>query len=185
MKRTLKLLSSVAVSLTMIVSQVLPIFAMETSEFDTGMSKGIEYFNKGMYYEARDEFQWFCDANWGKMNAAQQKYALDYLGGSKQKIQEWENKSYMNYLGEWTPDSEYGDYVLIVYELGDGKMLYWEGNGTPLVKYQIDFDGHEARSYNTRYVFENNRIYSYYTGEYGVVYYTPLIKLSEWEEKYL
>lgn len=61
---------------------------MSSDEFDAGMSRGINYFNKGMYYEARDEFQWFCDANWGKMNAAQQKYALDYLGGTKAKLNE-------------------------------------------------------------------------------------------------
>ena len=56
-------------------------------EFDNGMRKGIDYFNKGMYYEARDEFQWFCDANWGKMNDGQRKYALDYLDGAKREIQ--------------------------------------------------------------------------------------------------
>ena len=69
-------------------------FAMSTVDFDNGMRKGIDYFNKGLYYEARDEFQWFCDANWGKMNTGQQKYALDYLGGAKEKIQEWERKNY-------------------------------------------------------------------------------------------
>lgn len=56
-------------------------------QFDNGMRKGIDYFNKGMYYEARDEFQWFCDANWGKMNDGQRKYALDYLDGTKREIQ--------------------------------------------------------------------------------------------------
>lgn len=56
-------------------------------QFDNGMRKGIDYFNKGMYYEARDEFQWFCDANWGKMNDGQRKYALDYLDGAKREIQ--------------------------------------------------------------------------------------------------
>ena len=65
--------------------------SLSTAEFDSGMAKGIWYFNKGMYYEAKDEFQWFCDYNWGRMNAGQQKYALDYLGSAKQKIQQWEN----------------------------------------------------------------------------------------------
>ena len=60
-------------------------FAMSTAEFDSGMQNGINYFNQGLYYEARDEFQWFCDANWGNMNSGQQKYALDYLGATKQK----------------------------------------------------------------------------------------------------
>lgn len=68
-------------------------FAMPTTEFDRGMNKGIEYYNRELYYEARDEFQWFCDYNWGKMNSGQQKYALDYLGAAKQKIQQLENRN--------------------------------------------------------------------------------------------
>ena len=60
--------------------------ALSTAEFDAGMAKGINYYNRGMYYEARDEFQWFCDANWGRMNSGQQQYALDYLGNAKAKI---------------------------------------------------------------------------------------------------
>ena len=73
-------------ALTTLMLSHLNVLAMSTSEFDEGMAKGIEYFNKEMYYEARDEFQWFCDFNWGKMNNGQQKYALDYLGGTKQRI---------------------------------------------------------------------------------------------------
>ena len=65
-------------------------FAMSTAEFDNGMRNGINYFNRGLYYEARDEFQWFCDYNWGNMNSGQQKYALDYLGAAKQKTALWE-----------------------------------------------------------------------------------------------
>lgn len=59
---------------------------MTTQEFDNGMAKGIAYFNEGLYYEAKDELQWFCDANWGNMNSEQQKYALDYLDGTKSRI---------------------------------------------------------------------------------------------------
>lgn len=70
--------------------------SLSTAEFDSGMAKGIWYFNKGMYYEAKDEFQWFCDYNWGRMNAGQQKYALDYLGSAKQKIQQWETSQKNN-----------------------------------------------------------------------------------------
>ncbi|MBP3359698.1 MAG: copper amine oxidase N-terminal domain-containing protein [Clostridia bacterium] len=65
---------------------------MSTQDFDNGMAKGIEYFNNGLYYEARDEFQWFCDANWGNMNSEQQKYALDYLNRAKGKIVEIQKK---------------------------------------------------------------------------------------------
>ena len=61
-------------------------FAMPTWQFDSGMEKGINYFNRRMYYEARDEFQWFCDANWGALNAGQQQYALDYLDGAQREI---------------------------------------------------------------------------------------------------
>lgn len=60
--------------------------SMTTQEFDDGMAKGISYFNQGLYYEAKDELQWFCDANWGNMNSEQQKYALDYLDGTKNRI---------------------------------------------------------------------------------------------------
>ena len=67
-------------------------FAMSTAEFDNGMRNGINYFNRGLYYEARDEFQWFCDYNWGNMNSGQQKYALDYLGAAKQNVKRLENK---------------------------------------------------------------------------------------------
>lgn len=54
-------------------------FAMTTYDFDKGMRKGINYFNQGLYYEARDEFQWFADYNWGKMNDGQREYSLNYL----------------------------------------------------------------------------------------------------------
>ena len=67
---------------------------MSTWEFDNGMKKGINYFNRGMYYEARDEFQWFCDYNWGSMNSGQQQYALDYLGAAKQRAEQASNVSY-------------------------------------------------------------------------------------------
>ena len=76
----------VSIILAVAIFSSMSAFAMSTSEFDNGMRKGIDYFNRGMYYEARDEFQWFCDYNWGKMNSGQQQYALDYLDGAKAKI---------------------------------------------------------------------------------------------------
>ena len=63
-----------------------------TEQFNNGTAAGIAYFNRGMYYEARDEFQWFADANWGALNSGQQQYLLDYLGGSKAKIQQIESQ---------------------------------------------------------------------------------------------
>lgn len=80
-KRIISCMLAIGISLASISA-----YAMERAEFDRKMKKGIDYFNKGMYYEARDEFQWFCDYNWGKMNSGQQKYALDYLDGAKAKI---------------------------------------------------------------------------------------------------
>lgn len=99
-------------------------FAMSTSDFDAGMSKGINYYNRGLYYEAIDEFQWFCDANWGALNSGQQKYALDYLGGAKQKLQQYlegekQRKFYQSvagsYIDEWALDgtSSSGLYLSI------------------------------------------------------------------------
>lgn len=67
-------------------------YAMTTNEFEAGMAKGINYYNQGLFYEARDEFQWFCDANWGNMNSGQQTYALDYLDGAKASIQNLYNQ---------------------------------------------------------------------------------------------
>ena len=79
-----------AVLAAVVAMPTVSAFAMSTAEFDNGMRNGINYFNQGLYYEARDEFQWFCDANWGNMNSGQQKYALDYLGAAKQKTALWE-----------------------------------------------------------------------------------------------
>ena len=71
-------------------------FAMPTAQFDNGMRRGINYYDRGLYYEARDEFQWFCDANWGKMNSGQRQYALDYLDGTKAKVSQWERSYSIN-----------------------------------------------------------------------------------------
>lgn len=141
MKRTLKLLFTVVLSLTTTVSQMIPIFAMETSEFDEGMSKGINYFNKGMYAEARDEFQWFCDANWSKLNDGQKKYALDYLGQSKRNY-------YINaILGWW-----------INYENMCSTQYYFKSDGTM----QVYFDSRPVH-WDGYYTVNDNRIDYTYT----------------------
>ena len=93
-------------------------FAMSTSDFDAGMSKGINYYNRGLYYEAIDEFQWFCDANWGALNSGQQKYALDYLGGAKAKLQKYlegekQRKFYQSLTGH------YVNYETLSLEISD------------------------------------------------------------------
>lgn len=67
-----------------------PSFAMSTQAFDKGMKKGIDYFNKGLFYEAKDEFTWFKDYNYQNLNSGQQKYLNDYLDGTYNKINQWE-----------------------------------------------------------------------------------------------
>lgn len=54
--------------------------------YEYGTKKGIEYYNKGLYYEAIDEIQWFCDANWYNMTEEQQNNALWYLNNAKSKL---------------------------------------------------------------------------------------------------
>lgn len=63
--------------------------SMSQTDFDNGMRNGINYFNKQLFYEAVDEFQWFCDSNWGRMNDGQKEYALGYLDGAKAKLSEY------------------------------------------------------------------------------------------------
>ena len=126
---------------------------LSTSDFDIGMSKGIEYFNKGMYYEARDEFQWFCDANWGKMNAAQQKYALDYLGGAKQKIHEWEESQRKSAL---------------YYYSGTDVPTYTCITGVPLNRYEYLDSG------VVMYVYKN------YTGSNTIANYWNVLASQGW-----
>lgn len=103
MKKQLKKITAGCLVAAMLLASV-GVFAMDsdstslsTAEFDSGMAKGIWYFNKGMYYEAKDEFQWFCDYNWGKMNVGQQKYALDYLGATRGRIKEYESIVHLEY----------------------------------------------------------------------------------------
>ncbi len=62
---------------------------LSTEAFNNGMKKGIEYFNKNMFFEAVDEFQWFCDENWYKMNEEQQNYVLKYMDKAKAKFSEY------------------------------------------------------------------------------------------------
>lgn len=62
-----------------ILLSTLSSFAMPTSEFDNGISKGISCFNQGLYYEAIDEIQNFCDVFWYDMTIEQQEKALYYL----------------------------------------------------------------------------------------------------------
>lgn len=69
----------------------LSALAISTYEFDEGMSNSIRYFYQGLYYEAKDEFTWFKNYNYNRINYGQQKHLDDYLNGTQQKIEQLEN----------------------------------------------------------------------------------------------
>ena len=71
--------------------------SVSTASYETGMKKGIGYYNDGLYYEAIDEIQWFCDANWNNMNEEQQNNALWYLSDSKIKLADYSFESGKKY----------------------------------------------------------------------------------------
>ena len=158
-------------------------FAMSTAEFDNGMRNGINYFNRGLYYEARDEFQWFCDYNWGNMNSGQQKYALDYLGATKQKIAKWESshpiigdvfelvglshKELENRLG-YAHDSSLSATVR------DGGMLCYYGDFRGFFYYKPDKGKYPVRYGSPSYP------YSYSTWDCVVIPLGDLISNPKW-----
>lgn len=127
-------------------------FAMPTNEFDNKMKKGIEYYNKQMYYEARDEFQWFCDYNWGRMNQGQQQYALDYLGGTKLAIFQMEynyvplNSSFRTYKDFILKNGEYNRennwyYLEARYSDNAKNFFYYDiGKNQAMITFMIDDD---------------------------------------------
>ena len=138
-----KILAAALAAMTTI--STISAFAMSTAEFDNGMRNGINYFNRGLYYEARDEFQWFCDYNWGNMNSGQQKYALDYLGETKQKVAKWEsgivtNSDFTSLVGMTCEDitKKYG-YMYKSYSY-NGDICYKYGNCPYLFSYGDDYD---------------------------------------------
>lgn len=128
--------------------------SISQTDFDNGMKKGISYFNKGMYYEARDEFQWFCDANWGKMNSGQRQYALDYLDSAKRNIQ---NMSTQN-NGTWYHGGAYAT---------SGNVSFWQ--------YSLSVSNITSSSLNVNYFamsqssieVKNARLYKQSDGSYA------------------
>lgn len=142
-------------------------FAMSRYEFDKGMKKGIEYFDKQMYYEARDEFQWFCDYNWGQMSAGQQKYALDYLGGTKQAIFKME----VNYVN---PNVNYQKFKEMVLKYGE------YANETNAYSYYSWFDEDTVIAYG--YNISSNTVMisliKMFTPEYNIMIATDGNELS-------
>lgn len=71
--------------------------SVSTASYETGMKKGIGYYNDGLYYEAIEEIQWFCDGNWYNMTEEQQNNALSYLGSAKTQLADYSFESGKNY----------------------------------------------------------------------------------------
>ena len=133
-------------ALTTLMLSHLNVLAMSTRDFDKGMAKGISYFNRGLYYEAKDEFTWFKDYNYSKMNSGQQKYLDDYLNGTWNRIQQWEDKQAQTVKLYPGAPSKYGcsyhitveDAIKLIKQryginarhIGTGNTLFWfEGGG--------------------------------------------------------
>lgn len=68
--------------------------------YDNGITKGIDHYNKGLYYEAINEIQRFCDENWYYMTAEQQKNALYYLNNAKSKLADYSFTTGKNYYNK-------------------------------------------------------------------------------------
>lgn len=82
-----KVLCSVLICVMLLPT--LQTFAMSNNEFDNGMKKGVSYYNQGLYYEAIDEIQNFCDMFWYDMTDNQQEKALYYLWQSKTNLADY------------------------------------------------------------------------------------------------
>lgn len=146
-----KILSASLAAAIMLSS--IPTFAMSTYDFNNGMRKGLEYYNKQLYYEARDEFQWFCDYNWGAMTYSQQQTALYYLDSSKAEIQKLNNPAlaYQKWVGDfiYTDDSYYGAAAITLSDINSKALT-------------IDYFSVKHSGYN--YTF--NRAYRQSNGSY-------------------
>lgn len=91
---------------------------MSTYEFDAGMKKGIGYYNRGMYQEAADEFEWFLDANVVRMNQGQFDYAYDYLMGALSRGLAWMVAAEAdNMIAQWYGYEEAIEYVESFYDI--------------------------------------------------------------------
>ncbi len=141
---------------------------------DTGISKGIEYYNKGLYYEAIDEFQWFCDANWYKMDSEQQKYVVDYINKANAKLNEWiakNDKSAYNgyfsgggfpyysyyykkidYIGKWHGVVKNATASSIVFGISQGESDYYTDAVTLYRQSNGSYKGTAYSSWGTSYL---------------------------------
>ena len=136
----------ICLALVALMLSQLNVIAMSTKEFDQGMENGISYFNRGLYYEAKDEFTWFKNYNYSKMNSGQQKYLDDYMNGTWNRIQQWETQQAQNIKLYPGAPLQYGrsyhikpaDAIKLIKQryginsthTGTGNTLFWfEGGG--------------------------------------------------------
>ncbi|MDY3031289.1 MAG: hypothetical protein SOS24_05960 [Clostridia bacterium] len=146
-------------------------FAMSTRDFDKGMAKGISYFNRGLYYEAKDEFTWFKDYNYSKMNSGQQKYLDDYLNGTYRRIEQWESKQInnikQNIIGWWFFHYEDMDHLSENIQFGADGSFYSQTWRTKCYgTYEIDQQyGTIYATYDIYYCWAGQSTYEY--GETG------------------
>lgn len=68
---------------------------ISTEEFDSKIAKGIDYFNRGQYKEAKDEFTWFYEYNSSRMNAGQKQYINEYLQSAQYKAALDQSRAYI------------------------------------------------------------------------------------------
>lgn len=197
-----------------IITAAVPIAAsaMSTQDFDNGMAKGINYFNRGLYYEAKDEFQWFCDANWGNMNSGQQQYALDYLGGTKAKIQQWENlyryksalinyaKNYLTHVSDkyrtyYDVRFLFADFTgdgideLAAVGIADGELqcfkIYQYINDNVRLIYEDHYGGYEQHwGFIARYNGKYFVAYDHFSSSLGFLKVLGTFKNNNWDKTY-
>lgn len=65
-KRILSIMTALAA-----LSISMTSFAMTTEEFDKNTQLGLKLYNSGLYSQAKDELQKFCDKNWDTLNKGQ------------------------------------------------------------------------------------------------------------------
>ena len=147
------------ICLILIYTMFLPTpiaFAMPSNEFDNGMRKGISYFNQGLYYEAIDEIQNFCDVFWYDMTDKQQEKALYYLWQSKTNLADYSFTTGKNYYNK-------GLYYEAQKEFSNALNLYPE--------YSSQWQSTNDYLYNTNERIKRLNVLNSYNGNY-VAYYT-------------
>ena len=134
----------------------IPVNNVSIASFNAGIGRGIDYYNKGLYYEAINEIQWFCDANWYSMTAEQQQNALYYLNNAKSKLADYSFTTGKNYYNK-------GLYYEAQKEFSNALSLYPE--------YSSQWQSANDYLYNTNERIKRLNVLNSYNGNY-VAYYT-------------